>query len=158
MCKVNYNVYSVEAVANCVLHFARKAKIEVTNLKLQKLVYFVQGFALAELNRPLFLNEIQAWTYGPVIPDLYHRLKHYGAGVVSGTLEAPDTLSEDADACGVVQRVMGKLGNLPVTQLVRLSHMENSPWDVAWECGKYTKISLKQMTIYFKDMLSPQEG
>lgn len=158
MCKVNYNVYSVEAVANCVLDVAREQRIAVTNLKLQKLVYFVQGFALAELEHPLFKNEIQAWTYGPVIPDLYQKLKHYGAGVVSGTLAAPDSLNEDVEARGVVQRVMDKLGNLPATHLVRLSHMENSPWAAAWKCGKYTKIALWQMAFYFKDMLSPQQG
>lgn len=156
MCKVNYKVYSVEAVANCVLNVARKAQIEVTNLKLQKLVYFVQGFALAELGHPLFRDEIQAWTYGPVIPDLYRRLKHYGAEVIGGTLEAPDSLNEDTEACRVVKCVVDKLGHLNATQLVNLSHQDNSPWAAAWNKKRYSDIPLWQMVIYFKDMLAPQ--
>lgn len=158
MCKVNYNVYSVEAVANCVLTVAREKNIEITNLKLQKLVYFVQGFALAMLEHPLFHEEIQAWTYGPVIPTLYHRLKRYGAGVVSGTLQATDSLNQDTEALAVVECVMDKLGNLTATHLVRLSHMEKSPWDAAWKCGKYSKIPLWQMALYFKEMLTPQRA
>lgn len=156
MCKVNYNVYSVEAVANCVLTVARARKIEITNLKLQKLVYFVQGFALAQLKHPLFHEEIQAWTYGPVIPKLYHCLKHYGAGVVSGTLQATDSLNQDAEALAVVERVMDKLGSLTAIHLVRLSHMEKTPWEAAWKCGKFSRIQLWQMALYFKEMLTPQ--
>lgn len=157
MSEVSYKVYSVEAVANCVLAAAREKGIEVTNLKLQKLVYFVQGFALATLEHPLFHEEIQAWTYGPVIPALYHRLKHYGAGVVNGALQAEDSLEADPQARGVVDMVMEKLGRLTATHLVRLSHMENSPWAAAWLRGKYTRIPLWKMALYFKDMLTPQQ-
>lgn len=156
MCKVNYNVYSVEAVANCVLTVARSKNIEITNLKLQKLVYFVQGFALALLEHPLFHEEIQAWTYGPVIPKLYRVLKHYGATPITGVLAAADSMEEDEEAYTVVERVMAKLGHLTATQLVRLSHAEHSPWDAARKSGDYSRIPLWQMAIYFKDMLSPQ--
>lgn len=156
MCKVNYKVYSVEAVANCVLKQARDRGIEITNLKLQKLVYFVQGFALAQLEHPLFQEEIQAWTYGPVIPKLYRLLKRYGSAPITGVLAANDNMDGDKEACSVVRSVLDKLGNLTSTQLVRLSHMEHSPWDAAQRDTKYSRIPLWQMAIYFKDMLSPQ--
>jgi uncharacterized phage-associated protein len=46
----------------------------ISNLKLQKLVYYAQGFNLALFDgNPLFDEEIQAWTHGPVVPALYHQ-------------------------------------------------------------------------------------
>ena len=44
---------------------------DVTNLKVQKLVYYAQGFYLALNGKPLFNNDIKAWAHGPVVPELY---------------------------------------------------------------------------------------
>jgi len=156
MCKIGYRTYSVVAVANRVLAVAHDKGIEVTNLKLQKLVYFVQGFALAKLEHPLFNEEIQAWTYGPVIPELYHKVKNYGASPIAGTLAADDAIKNDPDADKVIGDVMEKLGHLPAPLLVNLSHRDNSPWAAAWNKERYSRIPLWQMAIYFKDMLEPQ--
>ena len=49
----------------------------ISNLKLQKLVYYAQGFHLALYDEPLFLEAIEAWTHGPVVPDLYRHYKKY---------------------------------------------------------------------------------
>lgn len=45
---------------------------EMTNLKLNKLVYFAQAVSLKQYGVPLFSDEIQAWSYGPVEPEVYH--------------------------------------------------------------------------------------
>jgi uncharacterized phage-associated protein len=49
----------------------------ISNMQLQKLVYFSQGFYLALYDEPLFEEPIEAWTYGPVVPSLYHDYKNY---------------------------------------------------------------------------------
>ncbi|MDD9339209.1 MAG: DUF4065 domain-containing protein [Providencia heimbachae] len=50
----------------------------ISNLKLQKLVYYSQGFSLALLNEKLFSEKIEAWMHGPVVPMLYDKYKKYG--------------------------------------------------------------------------------
>lgn len=155
MCKIEYKTYSIAAVANKILDEARKRHLSVTNLKIQKLAYFVQGFALKRLEHPLFTEEIQAWTYGPVIPALYKRLKHFGSNPITGYLESSDAITDDEKAISVVSEVMDKLGRLSATQLVQLSHQSQSPWAAAWNEGKYSCIPLWQMAIYFENMLSP---
>ena len=50
----------------------------ITNLKLNKLMYYAQGWSLARLGKPLVQNDIQAWKYGPVIPAIYHDYKNCG--------------------------------------------------------------------------------
>jgi uncharacterized phage-associated protein len=44
---------------------------EMTAMKLQKLVYYSQAWSLVWDEEPLFSEEVQAWTNGPVVPDLY---------------------------------------------------------------------------------------
>ena len=50
----------------------------VSNMKLQKLLYYEQGFHLAYFNEPLFNDEIEAWMYGPVVQRVYDEFKEYG--------------------------------------------------------------------------------
>src|SRR5690606_2181421 len=52
----------------------------ISNLKVQKLLYFCQGWALVLLEKPLFKADFKAWKHGPVIPETYHRFKKHGWG------------------------------------------------------------------------------
>lgn len=54
----------------------------ISNLKIQKLVYYAQGFSLALYNKPLFEEDIVAWMHGPVVESLYHLYKQYGTGAI----------------------------------------------------------------------------
>lgn len=47
----------------------------LTNLKLQKLLYFVQVYCLVEFNEIAFDDQIEAWPYGPVVPEAYFAMK-----------------------------------------------------------------------------------
>ena len=58
----------------------------ITNLKLQKLLYYAQGFHLVLFGKPLFRESLEAWQYGPVVPDIYRIYKQYG----SSPLPQPD--------------------------------------------------------------------
>src|SRR5580704_12809669 len=51
-------------------------------LRLQKLLYYVQGWSLALRGRPAFDDEIEAWTLGPVVPEIYRQFKPVGALVI----------------------------------------------------------------------------
>ena len=50
---------------------------QITNLKLQKLLYYAQGLSLAVLDRPIFQEKIFHWEHGPVIDVIYHQYKTY---------------------------------------------------------------------------------
>ncbi len=157
MCRVSYPVYSVNAVANCILEIGKEKGIPITNLKLQKLVYFAQGWALARLDHPLFAEEIQAWTYGPVIPELYAEAKRYENKAITDEFVALDKVPQNSEEMRVIKEVMVTLGGLQPMQLVNLSHRGDSPWAAAWRLGKYSPVSLWQMVVYFRDILYPKQ-
>jgi uncharacterized phage-associated protein len=51
-------------------------------LRVQKLLYYLQGWSLALRGRPLFEERIEAWKLGPVVPEVYHRFKSFGSQVI----------------------------------------------------------------------------
>lgn len=66
-------------VANYVIEYSNKRKYPINNLRLQKLLYFINARSLVETGKPIFSESIQKWKYGPVVPEVYHEYKQYGA-------------------------------------------------------------------------------
>ena len=70
--------YLVEQIANQLLINAADSGELMTNMKLQKMLYYQQGFHLAYFETPLFDEDIEAWMYGPVVPSMYEKYKEFG--------------------------------------------------------------------------------
>lgn len=64
--------------AEYLLWLADQDKDLVSNMKLQKLLYYAQGYALVRLGRALFDAPIEAWDHGPVVPPVYKCYKQHG--------------------------------------------------------------------------------
>lgn len=98
----------------------------ITHLRLQKLLYYVQGWALAFSGRPVFKSDIQAWTHGPVVADLYPRFADYGDKPIpfDEAIEN-DALSENDRR--LVVSVWEAYKRYSATQLRRMTH-EEPPW------------------------------
>ncbi|WP_279255398.1 Panacea domain-containing protein [Enterococcus faecalis] len=72
--------YLAMYVADYIIDYCNKHDIEINNLKLQKVMYYLQAKSLVETNEPLIDEELQKWKYGPVVPTVYHEYKNNGAG------------------------------------------------------------------------------
>lgn len=92
--------YTALNISDYFLYKAQEATEEdqelISNLKLQKLVYYAQGLFMAAYGKPLFSDKIKAWTYGPVVPELYHHYKKYGSkGICADKNFNPSIIDED---------------------------------------------------------------
>ncbi len=68
----------------------------ISNLKLQKLLYYAQGLYLALNGRKLFDEKIKAWQHGPVVPEVWHNYKEFGnRSIEPPTGFDPDVLPEE---------------------------------------------------------------
>jgi len=106
----------------------------LTHLRLQKLLYYAQGFSLAILGHPLFPEELEAWPNGPVVPELYGPyFRRYGSKVVSRACGGdPKALSpEERD---LVDRVFEVYRNYSASRLLDLTR-EELPWREAEHQG-----------------------
>ena len=73
-------MYNALDVATYVIKYAHTSGCEesMSNLKLQKILYYIQAAFLVEKNRQCFKEAIIAWEFGPVIPEVYQKYKIYG--------------------------------------------------------------------------------
>lgn len=71
--------YPVNEVANYVIKYAKDSGNYVNNLKLQKILYYLEARFLVEDRGSLFTEDIEKWQYGPVVPEVYYRFNHLGA-------------------------------------------------------------------------------
>jgi uncharacterized phage-associated protein len=114
----------LDLVADYILRAANEAGEPVTNLKLQKLVYYCQAWSLALREKPLFDEKIKAWVHGPVIPQLYHRFKSAGNQPIDAEPEAPSLTEEE---CDLIDKVLDVYLGFSSWDLERLTHAEE-PW------------------------------
>ncbi|WP_066804951.1 Panacea domain-containing protein [Moraxella oblonga] len=96
----------------------------LTNLKLQKLAYYAQGFYGAIYDKPLFEDSIEAWTHGPVIPSLYQEYKHYGSNPIPHNQSQYHLTNDEME---LIQEVYDVYGQFSAWRLRDLTHNE-SPW------------------------------
>lgn len=98
----------------------------LTNLKIQKLLYYAQGFSLALYRRPLFHEKIIRWNLGPVVIEVYENLKGFG----SDSIPAPenfDISKFDDDDIELLNEVFEVYGQFSAAALVNMTH-EEPPW------------------------------
>jgi uncharacterized phage-associated protein len=120
----------------------------VSNLRLQKLLYYQQGFHLAYFGTPLFNEDIEAWVYGPAVPVVYDAYKtedknslHYDGDVIS--------LNNKEES--LFNQVMDVYGEFSAIGLMNLTHSER-PWKET-KIGIGSVISKEKMTAFFKKKL-----
>lgn len=141
----NGGMYDPRAIANLILDEGSRTGRPVTNLALQKLLYFAHAIFLAERKEPLISGYFEAWQYGPVHPTVYQSFKSAGdqpitfkakaMNVVTGQQTEIPPLS-DRVVILLIQRVMTFYGGLTPGRLVDISHAKDAPWHFVVENAK----------------------
>jgi len=113
--------------ANFLLSESRERGEVLTNLKLQKLLYYAQAWHLALRDEPLFSEDFQAWVHGPVLPSQYARFRDYQWRPIDADLARPD-LAEDLRY--FMGEIVDAFGAETAVALELMTHRE-LPWIAA---------------------------
>lgn len=100
----------------------------LTNMRLQKLLYYAQGWSLAMRDRPMFADRIEAWPHGPVVPDAYRAFKQCGAGLIDEEGDTDINLTRNDQS--FLRSLWGSYRQYPVAKLWAMTHSE-PPWQQA---------------------------
>lgn len=125
-------MYHSVDVAWKMLQLAHEKGIALSNLQLQKLVYIAHGYLLGWKSKPLIVEPIEAWTYGPVVSAIYHQFKSYGDSKIPVSSVFSTELDSDRDAVDTLNGVLSLYGRMTAMDLVNLTHQQDTPWDIAW--------------------------
>ncbi len=104
---------------------------QMTNLKLNKLLYYAQGVFLARTGKPLFDDDIEAWDLGPVVSCIYQKYKTYGRSPIDSVSEDYDYSVFDENELETLIDVMREFGQFTGSTLVTKTHRPGTPWSEA---------------------------
>jgi uncharacterized phage-associated protein len=163
------------AIANYFLDLAEAAGERLTPMKLQKLVYYAHGWNLALTDAPLLDEQVQAWSYGPVVREIYTAFKESGAdpiteravtfepvpgaGPFSFVAVKPsiDDLAPEKreEIKALLDRVWEVYHGYSASQLSNMTHQMGTPWYQVWErydgkIPKHTTIPADLIREHFK--------
>ena len=112
-------------IANLLIKKAEDAGDLITNLKLQKLLYYEQGYHLAVFGKPLFDEEILAWQFGPVVREAYDAFSAAGSQPLS--IQGEVYVFNNDEEESLFDEVFEAYNKYSASYLVELTHSE-TPW------------------------------
>ena len=153
------------AIVNSLLQRAfRDDRTDMTPVKLQKMLFFLNGWHLAVTGYPCIDEPFEAWEYGPVIRSVYYRLEPIGGSQVTACLTDYDPVSGSfksyvvADSRHQFHEILDltweKYIGIDVARLSAMSHTPESPWAMAMKEGSIT-IRSDVTTTYFIGLVRP---
>lgn len=145
--------YSAIAVAKRFLELAQLENVGLSNMKLQKLVFFSQVVSLKMFGIPVHGNASLAWDFGPVVRELYdlvHSLaiarpsKQISLGEQDVATAFKDVEEiDDTDVLGLTRAIWKKFKSWTAFQLSDLTHRPGSPWATVYSRAQYAVIPLE---------------
>jgi uncharacterized phage-associated protein len=115
-------------------------------MKVQKLVWFLNGWHLAITGEPSIIQPFEAWQYGPVVSSIYHGLKKFGGSPVTDYIKEYDPAtstftayvpsSEDKKFAEILDLTWEKYIGIDAIGLSAMTHVPGSPWFVARQHGQ----------------------
>ena len=158
-------MYNVIDISKYVINYCNNKGYEISNLKLQKMLYLIQAFFLINSKNQCFIERIEAWDFGPVVPEVYRMFKQFGGGNIPPLSLSKNKVTakkiplfyvkkkktdcviskDDQDKINIV---IDKYAKYSATDLVDLTHHQK-PWKDAYNKGRNTEIEIEAIKDYF---------
>lgn len=121
----------------------------ITQLKLQKLLYFIEAYYMAFYDKyALYIEDFYAWTYGPVIKEVYDKYKIFMSEAIieedCNNLITLDQITKDS-----IDTICSAFGKLTAYDLIKITHLQGSPW---FNTLKPNKISKQETKKWFNTL------
>ncbi|MCQ2071110.1 MAG: DUF4065 domain-containing protein [archaeon] len=114
------------------------------NLQLQKILYFVWVDYYKGTGKRLFEDRIEAWHYGPVVPDVYRKYSHY----VASKIRIFDPIDLKDSNIRLLDKAIEKYSCTPVGQLINQTHEEGTPWSKYHSDSSLKVIPFEAIELY----------
>lgn len=142
-------MYNVHDIAKYIIWRETRKGRPVSNLRLQKLLYFVYTYFLSNCFEPCFSEPIEAWTFGPVVPIVYGEYKIFG----SSSISSPKNFFADfllPSHRNVIDKMLDACAKYTTGDLVEVSHQQ-SPWQDAYANPFSHRITKDAVLKYLKE-------
>lgn len=139
-------MYEAIEIAKYIINKSIEYNRPVSNLQLQKILYYVQGeYIKATGGDVLFNDKIEAWTYGPVVPSVYYEFNGFSSSDINLLYDVKDIKSRIRE---IIDPVIEAKSSLSAWKLVENTHNE-MPWKTSYEEGRNNTIGINKMKDFF---------
>lgn len=144
--------HDVRGVANFVLDLAENEGSSLSNLTINKVVFFLHAHFLVQFDRPLVSAKVEAWDYGPVFRELYREFKSFGDQPIKSRAHRINPGHGSRELCtysfpqaeqSFLQEIAQRYMRLSPRALVATSHEKGGPWDQVWNHVTPTNASMR---------------
>lgn len=143
-------MYNANKVARYIIWYCKKQGYTISNLKLQKILYFVQASFLVNLGKPCFYENIEAWDFGPVVSEVYQEYKIFGSGDIPGYVcknAEQDIVRTDMKH---IDDMIDECAAYSASSLVEITHNQD-PWRSTYCKGCNNIIQNSKIKTYFEE-------
>ncbi len=156
-------MYNVLDVCRYVINYSNDKDYGISNLKLQKVLYFVQAYFLISTPEQCFKERIEAWDFGPVVPEAYREYKQFGSSNIPSVSYYVEMNYEDLWNSKVkkfrneiisdsdkkrVEAVVDRFSDYSATELVEITHHQ-APWMDVYVPYRNNEITPQAIKEYF---------
>lgn len=136
--------HSAMEFAEYIIDICTRMENSISDLKLQKVLYYIQLAFISSRKEDAFTDEMEAWPYGPVVRAVYDAYSSYGSTKICLRYEKSDVFDEAEKK--IIHFVLLQCLEENVWDLVEMSHVANGPWDKTYQNGKgYKKVISKNL-------------
>lgn len=119
----------------------------VSNLQLQKILYYIQINFFRRMGEAAFKDTIEAWKYGPVVPVVYSEFERYGAAKICKLYSGVNKIFSIEERM-LIERVVNACTSISPWELVDKSHRVGGPWAMKYQDGRKNKIPVELIKQY----------
>lgn len=156
-------MYNVLEICSYIINYSNEKEYDISNLKLQKLLYFIQVYFLIKNDEPCFEEKIEAWDFGPVVPIAYNQYKQYGSMNIPPVTMYIDRFGNNPyqikrieydniyiskNDRKMINNVIDKLADYTATDLVAITQNQ-APWREVHEDDQHNEITHESLIKYF---------
>lgn len=124
-------LYTAIDIAKYIVSYCSNKKQPISNLKLQKILYYAWIDYYKRTGNALFLNDICAWQLGPVIPDVYYEFCSYAGTPIFESFD----VCIDSNDIKTINSIIDSYISVPASALVNRSHKKGGAWDIVYQDG-----------------------
>lgn len=142
--------YDALDIAKYIIRWCDKNELRITNLQLQKILFFIQKESIRKRGYGIFSNRIEAWQYGPVVPDVFYQFAGFGAMklVLYEDLfsdVSPKDIIDDKSK-EIIEEILREYIHVSPWDLVAKSHVSNGAWSNSISMGEKYPITDQDIT------------
>lgn len=140
-------MYKISDIVDYIFYYENQQGRGVSNLRLQKLLYFIQVQSIIALHEPLFQEPIEAWDFGPVVPKVYHKYKIFGGSNIPIISTQLKKVSLPDKVCKEINTMLDACAKYSTTELTEITYKQ-LPWKKAY--ARTIPISTNLIKDYYK--------